>query len=272
MVDKSRDFESRLMKSNLVTKSDLIEYFKRLGIQKDMIVYIQTKLHLSAYISGGNRSVFEALQEVVSYDGTIITSAFTLDNVDPLSRDYEEFQPYLCDVVRDAMPYFHKKLSLSDSDFANQMMLHDGVYRSYHPTRSFIAWGKYAKVFCEKQPLHFPLMKDSPLDLLAELNGYVVLLGYPYGEADIFKLSQTNDMKTPIRIVSSPIEKKGYKSFLPFLDYVYHESSMEEIKTMMQERKIMRETMINNSHCYFFSAKEAKVLASAYFSVYKGEY
>lgn len=272
MVEQTNRHANRIKKSTLVTKHDLIEHFKSLGVHKGMIVYIQSNLIEHAYVCGGNRVLFEALQEVVKFDGTIITSSFTCDNVDPLSKDANELQPYLCDIIRDAMPPFNKKTSTSRSDLANQMMLHDGVYRSYHPTNSFVAWGKYAKLFCEKQPLHFPLGKDSPLDFLTQYNAFIILLGYDFNEADIFKLSRVNDVHTPIRIVSGPIEKKGYKSFIPFLDYVYQDCSVEEVKEMMMERKIINETMIGSAQCALFSAKEARLLASAYFSVYKGEY
>ena len=52
-----------------------------------------------------------------------------------------------------------------------QFLRNEGVVRSYHPLYSFAAWGKYAKILCDKHPLHFGLNQDSPLGKVSEFNG-----------------------------------------------------------------------------------------------------
>lgn len=257
------------MQDNLITKDDLIEHFKNLGLQKGMLVYVQSALDYFTYVCGGNRTIIEALQEVVGYDGGIVVSAYTKDNIDPLNRDAKQFKPYQIEVIRDAMPSFHKKLTIPKNTLARQMMLHDGTYRSNHPTHSFVAWGKYAKLICDKHPLHFPLSNDSPLMKVCELNGYVLLLGIKYEAVDVFTLARGNDASTPIRIVSAPIERKGKKSFINMLDYVYEKRDIAEIQAMLEERQIVRETYIGSARCRLFHAKEALTLATAYFHTHQ---
>jgi len=268
MANQSKFTTSRLIQGDLITKADLIEHLKEIGIRKGMVVYVQSSLEYFSYICGGNRVLIEALQEVITYEGCIVTSSFSKRNKDPLNRDIHKFQPYQIEVVRDAMPPFSKKLTPSNNKFANQMMHHDGVYRSNHPTHSFLAWGKYAKLICDKQPLHFSLSKDSPLGKLCELNGYILLLGIKYEGADIFKVSRINDSDTPIRIVSSPIERRGKKSFISMLEYEYKEKNLHEIRQMLEERQIVKETFIGNARCRLFSAKEAWTLSNGYFQTH----
>ncbi|MDF9824226.1 aminoglycoside 3-N-acetyltransferase [Breznakia sp. PF5-3] len=269
MVDQSGINSTKLIQDNLITKDDLVEHFKMLGIQKGMLVYIQSSLNYFSYVCGGNRTIIEALQDVVGYDGGIVTNAFTKDNKDPLNRDLQVFKPYQIEVIRDAMPAFNKKLCASKNKLADQMMRHDGVFRSNHPTHSFVAWGKYAKLICDKQPLHFPLTSESPLGKVCELNGYILLLGVKYEAADIFKMTRVNDKQTPIRIVSSPIERRGRKSFINMLDYDYEKKEIQEIQDMMNERQIVKETYIGRARCRLFSAKEAATLASGFYHTHK---
>lgn len=264
-VETGNHNTTRLMQGNLITKDDLVEHFKSLGIQRGMLLYVQSSLAYFSTICGGNRTLIEALQEVVTYEGGIVSSAFTKTNIDPLNRDSREFKPYQIEVIREAMPPFNKKLNACKNELANQMMRHEGMFRSNHPTHSFVAWGKYAKLICDKQPLHFPLSQDSPLGKVCELNGYVLLLGVKYDAADIFTMARINDRKTPIRIVSAPIERRGRKSFISMLDYVYQKSDTTEIQTMLEERQVVKETYIGRARCRLFSAKEAATLASAYF-------
>ena len=271
MVNRTKFTTSKLIQDNLITKEDLIEHLKGIGIQKGMVVYVQSSLEYFSYICGGNRTLIEALQEVVGYDGCIVTSAFSRKNIDPLNRDVDKFKPYQIEVVRDAMPPFSKKLTPSNNKLANQMMRHDGVYRSNHPTHSFIAWGKYAKLICDKQPLHFSLSKDSPLGKLCELNGFVLLLGIKYEGADIFKVGRVNDSDTPIRIVSSPIERRGKKSFISMLEYDCGNKDISGIQQMLEERQIVKETFIGRARCRLFNAKEALTLSSGYFHTHTKE-
>ena len=271
MVNQTKLTTTKLIQDNLITKEDLIEHLKSIGIQKGMVLYVQSSLEYFSYICGGNRTLVEALQEVVGYDGCIVTNAFSYKNTDPLDRDIDRFKPYQIEIVRDAMPSFSKKLTPSNNKLANQMMRHEGVYRSNHPIHSFIAWGKYAKLICDKQPLHFSLSKDSPLGKLCELNGFVLLLGIKYEGADIFKVGRVNDRDTPIRIVSSPIERRGKKSFINMLEYDYNYKNTMEIQQMLKERQIVKETFIGRARCRLFNAKEALTLSSGYFHTHTSE-
>lgn len=267
-MDAKYGFHTKIKRINdAITKEDLILAFKQLGIKKGMLLYVQTQLDSYAYINGGNQSIFEALQEVVGLEGTIVTSSFSESLVDPACQKEYLFERDIYDEIRETMPVFHKKKTRSEvGEFANQMMRNDAIYRSNHPTKSMIAWGKYAKLICDKHPLHFPLGKESPMDKVVQMNGYVLLLGVPTRHADVFQYAATCKQQKPIKIVTTPIDKKGKKEFLPILDMENNEEEMNGIQDMLEERHVIKDIFIASAHCRFFQAKEANTLAQAYLS------
>ncbi len=249
---------------DVIVKDDLITSFKRMGLYKGMILYVQADLLSRSYVNGGYQSVIEALQEVIGYEGTLITSAFSM-LVDPACNDEYQFERDMYHELRESMLPFHKKRSPANNEFAEQLMKNDAVYRSNHPTHSCVAWGKYAKLICDQHPLHFPLGKESFLDKLIQMKGYVLLLGISYSACDIFKYASSMSNKNAVKVVCTPIDTNGKKEWVHILDYEHIIQGVEIIKVMMEERNIVNEEFIGPNSCCLFSAKEACQLAQGYF-------
>ncbi len=249
---------------DVIGKDDLILSLKRIGLTKGMIIYVQADLITRSYVNGGYQCVIEALQEVVGYEGTIVSSAFA-NILDPACNKEYRFERDLYDEIRHNAVAFHKKRSSANSMFAEQMMKNDAVYRSNHPTHSCVAWGKYAKLICDQHPLHFPLGKESYIDKMIQMKSYVLLLGVNFRECDVFKYASSLCNKEAIKVVTTPIEKQGGKEWVNILDYEYHLPCVDVIKEMMEEREIVKEEFIGSNTCYLFSIKEACTLAQGYF-------
>lgn len=253
--------------NDVITKADLITSFKQLGIKKGMLLYVQSHLENVAYVNGGSQTIIEALQEVVGLEGTIVTSSFSESVIDPACQKEYQFERDIYDEIRETLPVFHKKKTPSEVGvLANQMMRNDAIFRSNHPIKSFVAWGKYAKLICDKHPLHFPLGKESPLDKVLQMNGFILLLGVPCRFADIFQYAATCHGHRPVKVINTPIDRKGNKVFIPYLDNVNSHEEMNGIQDMMEERHVIKECFIAGGHCRFFLAKEANTLAQAYFA------
>lgn len=265
MARKYEDFKRLKHINNIITKADFVDFLKNMGISKGMILYVQSNILDFAFINGGNQTIIEALQDVVGYEGTIVMSSFSEHLIDPACDTRYQFERDVYDEMRESMQSFHKKRTPADHDLANQLMRNDAVYRSNHPTHSCVAWGKYAKLMCDKHPLHFSLGKDSFLDKVCEMNGYVLLLGIGYKYCDIFKYAATIVGKAPVKIMSCPIDKKGKTEFVDILDIDYSNKGISNIKDMLEERSVVKDSFIANAHCRFFKAKEAANLALAYY-------
>ena len=173
------------------TKEDIADILESMGIQKGMVVLLQANSKELGHLVGGEQILIEALMETVGYDGTIVVPTFTPQMSDPscVKRNIERDS---WEKIRQHMLPFDRKLSVYEySDpIVHQFLRNEGVVRSYHPLYSFAAWGKYAKLICDKHPLHFGLNQDSPLGKIVEFNGYVLLLGCDYKECVMFQLAR----------------------------------------------------------------------------------
>lgn len=252
---------------DVITRYDLVRYLKEIGLSKGMLVYVQSSLEKYAYINGGIQTLIDAIMEVITYEGTLVCASFSESVVDPSCVQHITFQRDVYDEIRESIPCFNKKKTRSESSLLSDQMMHnEGVYRSNHPTHSCVAIGKYAKLICDRHPLHFSLGRDSFLDKIVELNGYVLLLGEAYKDCDIFKYASSLSNKSVVKIITSPIEKNGKKEFMSMLDVDYTYKGSDVIEQMLKERNVVKENFIGDAHCYFFKAKEASVLAQGYYN------
>ena len=251
-------------------KESICAQLKELGLKRGMVVLVQGDTKNMGHFIGGEQMIIEALMETVGYEGTIVMPTFTPFLADPACQKNPISRSYWEDVRESALP-FNKKLTMPDPEdtLANQFLRNEGVARSYHPLYSFAAWGKYAKLICDKHPLHFGLNEDSPLGKIMEFNGFVVLLGVPYEESVIFKLAQYQEKNLPIKIISAPIENNRHIEWKSMLDYDLVDTDLGEIGDIMEERSIIRSNYIAMAKCLFFSTREAVTLATSYFHLQK---
>lgn len=254
---------------DIITKADIMSQLSNLGVQRGMLLLIDADCSKLGYISGGVQVVIEALMETVGYEGTIVMPSFNCENLDPACHGSKRIARENWDLIRDYALPFHRRLSEPDTDDAlvHQFLRNEGVIRSYHPIYSFAAWGKYAKIICDKHPLHFGLSKESPLGKLTELNGYSLLLGCSYDDCTAFQLARYSGDQLPIKILSAPIEQNNRMVWKDMLDLELENSGFEVIGQVMEERKIVKNMYLNTARCRFFSAREAVNIATAYFHI-----
>lgn len=252
------------------TKEDLVRQLQSLGIQKGMLVLVNADTKRLGYLVGGPQILVEALIEVVGYEGTIVMPTFTPQMADPACQKKRVNRTYWDEVRKNALP-FDRKLSnpVQCDQLIHQFLRNDGVTRSYHPLYSFAAWGKYAKLICDKHPLHFGLSQDSPLGKISELNGYALLLGCDYDSCTMFHLARYNGEQLPIKVVSAPIENNKHLYWKDMLDLDLEIKNFSEVGEVMEERNIVRTTYLGTGKCRLFSAREAVTFATAYFHIHK---
>ena len=253
----------------VVSKEDIKDVLNQLGIRKGMLLFVQSSLRPFGFVNGGAQAIIEALMETVGYEGTIVMPAYTKGNSDPSALKIGTVPRDTWDKIRSSAIPFQKKITAPQNmgEVATQFMRNEAVLRSSHPTYSFLAWGKYAKLIVEKHALHFSLSKDSPLGKIVDLNGYVLMMGMNYDKCEMFHLAQYNAKKCPIKINAYPIEKGGSTAWIKMLDLELSNQGYQIIGSVMEERKIVAEAPLGDSYCRMFSSREAVNITTAYLNL-----
>ena len=148
------------MNKNTYDKQALVAHLRALGVRPGMKLEVHSSLSALGWIEGGAETVIDALQEVLTPEGTLMMPTFN------------HGAPYNKGEIFDV-----RKTPTIDGKITDTFWRRDDVLRGINPTHAFAAWGKDAAYYvCHDQEA--PTMgADSPLDRLSRDGGYVLLLG-----------------------------------------------------------------------------------------------
>lgn len=146
-----------------MTKTDLTDGFRSLGLGKGMKVMVHSSLSSFGYVEGGADTVIDALMEVLTEEGTLMMPSFNHE------------APYRAGKIYDVHETPTTNGIIPDTFWRRQ-----GVYRSINPTHAFAAWGKNAAYYTMDHRKSSAMGEDSPLDRLKKDGGYCLLLGVDY--------------------------------------------------------------------------------------------
>jgi aminoglycoside 3-N-acetyltransferase len=239
------------------SKEQVLKMLQELGVRKGMTILVQADLTKLGYLIGEEQMLIDALIESVGYEGTIVMPAFTMHLCDPANKKERVARFHWGNVRKNALPFDRKKSIPKNQDTLVQQFLHnEGVLRSYHPLYSFAAWGKYAKLICDKHPLHFGLNADSPLGKLEELNAFVVMLGCPMEESVALSLAHYKNNLLPIKVIYAPIENNRKLQWKAMLDLDLKDVDYHNCCKAMEDRKVIRHAYLGGGKCTLFSMRE----------------
>lgn len=152
----SRDGEVRDIESDSVSRSELVDQLRSLGVERGGVLLVHTSFRAVAPIQNGPRGLIAALREAVGKEGTVVMPAW--------ADGRGVFDPLRSEVS--------KSLGIVARTFWRM----PGVLRSDHP-HAFAAIGPRARqVLRDPLPLP-PHIPASPVGRVHELDGQVLLLG-----------------------------------------------------------------------------------------------
>lgn len=146
-----------------VTKKEIIEGLKRLGLKDGDIVIAHSSLKSFGHVEGGADAVIDALLAVVGHRGTVCMPTLTWgdygpDNPPPL------FDPETNPGIVGKIPEMFRR--------------RPEAKRSAHPTHSIAAIGPGAdELIKDHEYSETPCGPDSPWGKIAKWNGYVLMIG-----------------------------------------------------------------------------------------------
>ena len=174
------------------TKQQMVDDLRSLGIKAGDVVFMHSSFKSLGQVDGGAATVFAALQEVLTEEGTLLLPAFSYENVNKENPVFSVKDTPVC--VGYLPEYFRTRV--------------EGVVRSIHPTHSVCAWGKLAVELTKDHVLdETPVGPHSPLYLLRQYGGKVLFLGCGV-ECDTTMHGVEEEI--PVPYVFSPREKWDY--------------------------------------------------------------
>lgn len=252
--------------SEPITKERLLKEFQKIGISKNQILEVHSSLSAFGYVIGGARTVVDALMEAVGENGTLLMPVHTSDNSEPSAWENPAVPPEMYQTIREAIPPFDANdSSLTDMGEVVENFRHrNGVVISNHPSTSYAAWGRYAKLLCNRQSLHFPLAEESPAARLYELKGNVLLLGVDFDSATCMHLAEYRCDARPIQIRGACMQSTDGPKWKKFLDLDIDSEVFVKVRKSMQRKNMVKQTMLADCRIFYFSASQAIDEATSY--------
>ena len=259
--------EKNSMVNDPVTKEMLVQALEKTGVRKGQILEVHSSLSSFHYVIGGARTIVDALMEVEGEGGTILMPTQVSDNSEQGDWCNPPVSPDAYQTIRDSIPAYDPLLSDVDGMGAvvENFRHREGVVISSHPAVSYAAWGRYAKLLCNRQSLHFPLSEESPTARLYELKGYVLLIGCDLDKATCMHLAEYRTDCRPIKINGAKVTENGRDVWKKYLDLDINSEDFLKIKKTMQRKNMIREIMLGGCKIMFFPAAAAIDEATAYF-------
>lgn len=213
------------------TVSSLKNDFKEIGIEPGMILIVHSSLSSIGWVCGGELAVIQALQEVLTDEGTLVMPAHSTDLSDPKDWSNPRVNKKLWNEIRQEMPVFNKLATPTYKlgRIAELFRTLPGVERSSHPAYSFSAWGKNKEFILKNHSFNNGLGENSPLARIYDLNGYILLLGTNYDSNTSMHLSEHRVGVFPRIVQQSPVIIKGNKTWVTYDEIEYDESNFIKI-------------------------------------------
>lgn len=258
--------ESRKTIAEPVTKQSLIAGLRKLGVTSNQIIEVHSRLSSFDHVLGGARTVVDALMEIASDGGTILMPIQSNDNTEPSGWTNPPIAASFYREARESIPAYDSYAS----DIPNMGRIPDnfrhreGVVVSGHPSVSYAAWGRYAKLLCNRQSLHFPLAEESPCARLYELKGNVLLLGTDFDTCTCMHLAEYRCDCRKIVIQGASVRGSEGAEWKKYLDLDIDSSVFLKVRKIMQRKNMIREGTLGGCHMMYFSASAAIDEATKY--------
>jgi aminoglycoside 3-N-acetyltransferase len=255
VIEKTRDQASPLTVTSL--RRDLLA----LGVKPEMVLLVHSSLSSLGWVCGGAVAVIEALESILTPQGTLVMPTHSSELSDPSFWQRPPVPEGWWQIIRDTMPAFQTDLTPSrdtgviPETFRKQI----DVVRSYHPQVSFAAWGKHAEVITKAHSLEFSLSEHSPLARIYDLQGHVLLLGVGHENNTSLHLAEyrSNDARKKVIRQGAPILANGQRVWQTFDDLEGNSDDFETIGTAFaQEMGLEQTAMVGQARARLLPQRE----------------
>ncbi|SHH07162.1 aminoglycoside N(3)-acetyltransferase [Tepidibacter thalassicus] len=241
------------------TRESLRKDFEKIGLKEGMTVIVHSSLSSIGWVCGGAVAVIQALMDIITPLGTIVMPAHSGDYSDPCYWENPSVPREWWQTIKDTMPAYEPDITPTNGMgiIAETFRKFPNVIRSAHPTLSFTSWGKNSEYIVNNHSLDNALGKNSPLQRIYDLDGWVLLLGVGYGSNTSFHLSEYRIPNQKPFKAGAPIIENEHRVWKEYNDIEFNTDVFEEIGKDFEKKHEVIINYIGKSKTRLFKQREA---------------
>jgi aminoglycoside 3-N-acetyltransferase len=206
-----------------ITRARLVDDLRALGVRAGEVLLLHAGLSRLGWVLGAERTLLEAVLEVLGAEGTLVSPCFSPDLSDPRYWENPPVPESWWETIRAEMPAFDpvRTSTRTLGRTAEAFRSWPGVVRGDHPMSSFAALGPRAEELVGDPPLSVPFGDAGPLGRLARAGARSLLAGSGYDACTTFHLGESRLEGYPTLREGVPRLVDGERRWVEFesLDY-----------------------------------------------------
>jgi len=240
----------------ILTKQQIKSELEKLGIRRTDKIIVHSSLSSMGYVKGGAKAVCEALMELVGKDGIVMMPSFNHGTIFENNPE-AYFSPLETPTINGAIPDTFWRMK--------------NVYRSLHPTHSFAVWGKNAKDFVRNHHRVLTMGKGSPLHLLEQYGGKIVLIDAFHSNTFHHVVEMTNNVpclgkRTEQYPVKLPSGKIVYCRTWGWRDGICEITDKAAYLDYMIKHNLLKKGKIGNASVFVIDMKTCRTVIEKFLS------
>jgi aminoglycoside 3-N-acetyltransferase len=214
-----------------VTVESMASDLRDLGVEAGQTVLVHGSLSSLGWVCGGAPAVVDALQRVLTADGTLVMPTHSPGNRDPTDMGKPPVPESWYETVRDQMPPYRPDVTPTQGmgAIAECFRSCPGVRRSAHPQHSFAAWGREAAFVTDDHSRDYSLGEQSPLARVYDCEGQVLFLGTTHATNTSLHLAEYRAaLDIPTETHASAVLEDGQREWVEWEDIGFTDDDFPE--------------------------------------------
>lgn len=234
----------------VVTKSNLIKIFKKLGIKEGDDILLHTSMRNFGYFVNGPYDILNSIYDIINLKkGTLLIPTHTGQMSNP--KYWKDKVNYK--IIKDNINEYDSNLTLPrNRGLVSLLPLIDKRFkRSSHPLNSISAIGKKSRFYTSKHPFEYPEGYNSPIWRLYKKKAFTLLFGVDLKSCSSIHLAEYIMDLEYLKNNKMSVYHKG--SFRKIQKYPENSNNFNRLLPHLKKEGFVKELKINKCKIYYIN-------------------